>query len=94
MFEFLQTNNKSLKVAALTDYKKIIVFDIQTKSAKVITAVNVKVSELAEAVAVAPSGDSIVITGTKSFKIYDEVTEETLGYIWNSKTGTSLVNNV
>ncbi|XP_022342057.2 NACHT and WD repeat domain-containing protein 2-like isoform X2 [Crassostrea virginica] len=81
------TNNKSLKVAALTDYKKIIVFDIQTKSAKVITAVNVKVSELAEAVAVAPSGDSIVITGTKSFKIYDEVTEETLGYIWNSKTG-------
>ena len=66
---------------ALTDYKKIIVFDIQTKSAKVITAFNVKVSELAEAVAVAPSGDNIVITGTKSFKIYDEVTEETLGYI-------------
>ena len=41
----MQTNNKSLKVAALTDYEK---------SAKVITAVNVKVSGLVEAVAVAP----------------------------------------
>ena len=36
--------------------------------------------------AVAASGDNIVIIGT----ICDEVTEETFRYIWNSKTGTSL----
>lgn len=89
----MQTNNKSLKVAALTDYKKIIVFDIQTKSAKVITAVNVKVSELAEAVVVTPSVDNIVITGTKSFKIYDEVTEETFGSILKTSTSLSITFN-
>ncbi|XP_062592194.1 NACHT and WD repeat domain-containing protein 2-like [Saccostrea cucullata] len=85
--EKLYTNNKTLKVAALTDYKNIIVFNIKDKTSKVVTAADIKVDELGEIVAVAPCGDNIVLTGAKSFTIHDEVTEEILGYIWNSKSG-------
>lgn len=81
------TNNKSLKVAAMTDFNKVIVFDIKDKTTSVVMASDIKVSELGEVVAVAPSGDNIVVTGTKSFKIYDEITEETLAYIWDTKKG-------
>lgn len=84
---FLQTNNKSLKVAAMTDFNKVIVFDIKDKTTSVVMASDIKVSELGEVVAVAPSGDNIVVTGTRSFKIYDEITEETLAYIWDTKKG-------
>ncbi|XP_061197445.1 NACHT and WD repeat domain-containing protein 2-like [Saccostrea echinata] len=85
--EKIYTNNKTLKVAALTDYKNIIVFNIRDKTTEVVTAADVKVDELGEIVAVASCGDNIVLTGAKSFTIHDEVTEEILGYIWNSKSG-------
>lgn len=88
---FLQTNNKSLKVAAMTDFNKVIVFDIKDKTTSVVMASDIKVSELGEVVAVAPSGDNIVVTGTRSFKIYDEITEETLAYIWDTKKGLKSV---
>lgn len=90
-FFFVQTNNKSLKVAAMTDFNKVIVFDIKDKTTSVVMASDIKVSELGEVVAVAPSGDNIVVTGTKSFKIYDEITEETLAYIWDTKKGLKSV---
>lgn len=90
-FFFAQTNNKSLKVAAMTDFNKVIVFDIKDKTTSVVMASDIKVSELGEVVAVAPSGDNIVVTGTKSFKIYDEITEETLAYIWDTKKGLKSV---
>lgn len=91
LFFFVQTNNKSLKVAAMTDFNKVIVFDIKDKTTSVVMASDIKVSELGEVVAVAPSGDNIVVTGTKSFKIYDEITEETLAYIWDTKKGLKSV---
>lgn len=91
LFFFIQTNNKSLKVAAMTDFNKVIVFDIKDKTTSVVMASDIKVSELGEVVAVAPSGDNIVVTGTKSFKIYDEITEETLAYIWDTKKGLKSV---
>lgn len=91
LFFFVQTNNKSLKVAAMTDFNKVIVFDIKDKTTSVVMASDIKVSELGEVVAVSPSGDNIVVTGTKSFKIYDEITEETLAYIWDTKKGLKSV---
>lgn len=90
-FFFVQTNNRSLKVAAMTDFNKVIVFDIKDKTTSVVMASDIKVSELGEVVAVAPSDDNIVVTGTKSFKIYDEITEETLAYIWDTKKGLKSV---
>lgn len=76
-----------MKVAALTDYKNVIVFNIKDKTTAVVTRADIDVDELGEAIAVAPSGDNIVLTGSKQFDIHDEVTEDILGYIWNSKNG-------
>jgi hypothetical protein len=71
----------------MTDLENVIVFNIKDKSATVVTRTDINVDELGETIAVAPSGDNIVLTGSRKFEIQDEVTEDVLGYIWNSKNG-------
>lgn len=75
----------------MIDFNKVIVFDIKDKMILVVMVFDIKVSELGEVVFVVFFGDNIVVIGIKFFKIYDEIIEEILVYIWDIKKGLKLV---
>lgn len=80
-----------MKVVVMIDFNKVIVFDIKDKMILVVMVFDIKVSELGEVVVVVFFGDNIVVIGIKFFKIYDEIIEEMLVYIWDIKKGLKLV---
>lgn len=80
-----------MKVVVMIDFNKVIVFDIKDKMILVVMVFDIKVSELGEVVVVLFFGDNIVVIGIKFFKIYDEIIEEILVYIWDIKKGLKLV---